>query len=808
MGNFNARLQLIVVALFLAVIPSLADNVAQGVCGTGVNWSLDDQGVLTIGGEGEMNNFTNPTNTNATLPSWNPWKSKIKRVVIEGGVAFVGNYAFYEYDNLEDVAFGEGVKRLGNRVFFGCTGLKKLELPESMEQIGDAWTNYSDYGATFCGCSGITELTVPTNMKFLAANSFTNTKIEKINWNAIDCDADVVSYSNYEVFGYCPIREVYFGDKVKSVPAYIFAGRGSLATVKTSGTIEYVGANAFRGTSWLGAQELDKMIYLDHAAYQYRQDTQTAEPISFEFPEGTKSITASAFQNNKLLVKVTIPHSMDRIGENVFDGCSSLGEVVWNADSVNNDRCRFSKSLYKISIGDKVRVIPNYFLYQCTGLAEIKLPESVESIGESAFGECDGIKQFVIPNSVKTIGRIAISYCDNLEKVVVGEGLQSMNFDYLFTGCLKLKTLEWNAINHKEVKEDLYHQYESCQAPVENVIFGDKVEYVPGMLFFGVKTLENVKLGKSVKQIGEAAFRGCTGLTKVDFPDGIETIGDNAFLLTNIEFFFLPTSIKSVEGGIQTSNLKQVICIAKEAPIAYWGHNSDLKLYVPNTLQYSKKWYTYESGQIQPMIKADKETIYYTGKVPTVTFTSNIPGYELVSLTKDYVLNGEVGEDSVHLVGTFKGEKEFTVEITYHNEVKPGKQEVTWEQDLSNLHVGDKVELTASVNTGREMWYVNYDNKVVDVKKEDGKFYLYCKAVGETDITTFQYGDFNWETSPQITKHIVVAEVDAGITDTVMTSDAKEISRYSANGQRLTAPTKGLNIVKYSDGSVRKEMVK
>ena len=808
MGNFYARLQLIVVALFLAVIPSLADNVAQGVCGTGVNWSLDDQGVLTIGGEGEMNNFTNPTNTNATLPSWNPWKSKIKKVVIEGGVAFVGNYAFYEYDNLEDVVFGEGVKRLGNRVFFGCTRLNKLELPESMEQIGDAWTNYSDHGATFCGCSGITELTIPTNMKFLAANSFTETKIEKINWNAVNCDADVVGYSNYEVFGYCPIREVYFGDKVKSVPASIFAGRGSLTTVKTSGTIEYVGANAFKGTSWLGAQELDKMVYIDHAAYQYRQDTQTAEPISLEFPEGTKSITAAAFQNNKLLVKVTIPHSMDRIGENAFDGCSSLGEVVWNADSVNNDRCRFSKSLYKISIGDKVRIIPNYFLYQCTGLAEIKLPESVESIGESAFGECDGIKQFVIPNSVKTVGYLAISYCDNLEKIVVGEGLQSMNFDYLFAACPKLKTLEWNAINHNEVKEDLYHQYESCQAPVENVIFGDKVEYVPGMLFFGVKTLENVKLGKSVKRIGEAAFRGCTGLTKVEFPDGIETIGDNAFLLTNIESFFLPASIKSVEGGIQTSNLKQVICIAKEAPIAYWGHNSDLKLYVPNTLQYGKKWYTYESGQIQPMIKADKETIYYTGEAPIVTFTSNIPGYELVSLTKDYILNGEVGEDSVRLVGTFKGEKEFTVEMTYHYEVKPGKQEVTWEQDLSDLHVGDKVELTASVNTGREMWYVNYDDKVVDVKKEDGKFYLYCKAVGETDITTFQYGDENWETSPQITKHIVVAEVDAGITDAVIISDAKELSRYSANGQRLTAPTKGLNIVKYSDGSVRKEMVK
>ena len=38
----------------------------------------------------------------------------------------------------------------------------------------------------------------------------------------------------------------------------------------------------------------------------------------------------------------------------------------------------------------------------------------------------------------------------------------------------------------------------------------------------------------------------------------------------------------------------------------------------------------------------------------------------------------------------------------------------------------------------------------------------------------------------------------------VSTTDLKEVSRYSVNGQQLTAPTKGVNIVKYSDGSVRK----
>ena len=54
--------------------------------------------------------------------------------------------------------------------------------------------------------------------------------------------------------------------------------------------------------------------------------------------------------------------------------------------------------------------------------------------------------------------------------------------------------------------------------------------------------------------------------------------------------------------------------------------------------------------------------------------------------------------------------------------------------------------------------------------------------------------------------HIV--EFDATGIDKVATStNAKEVSRYSANGQRLSAPTKGLNIVKYSDGSVKKVAV-
>ena len=53
-----------------------------------------------------------------------------------------------------------------------------------------------------------------------------------------------------------------------------------------------------------------------------------------------------------------------------------------------------------------------------------------------------------------------------------------------------------------------------------------------------------------------------------------------------------------------------------------------------------------------------------------------------------------------------------------------------------------------------------------------------------------------------------IVEFDATGIDKVATStNAKEVSRYSANGQRLSAPAKGLNIVKYCDGSVKKVVV-
>ena len=54
-----------------------------------------------------------------------------------------------------------------------------------------------------------------------------------------------------------------------------------------------------------------------------------------------------------------------------------------------------------------------------------------------------------------------------------------------------------------------------------------------------------------------------------------------------------------------------------------------------------------------------------------------------------------------------------------------------------------------------------------------------------------------------------IVEFEAtGIDKTTTSTDVEKVARYSVNGQRLSAPTKGLNIVKYSDGSVKKVAVR
>ncbi|WP_305156022.1 leucine-rich repeat domain-containing protein, partial [uncultured Duncaniella sp.] len=117
------------------------------------------------------------------------------------------------------------------------------------------------------------------------------------------------------------------------------------------------------------------------------------------------------------LTSVTIPNSVTSIGKMAFWNCSSLKEI--NVDAENQEYSSVSGILYS---KDKTRLIT------CPGgkKGEIVIPNSVTSIGTSAFDGCSGLTSVTIPNSVTSIGNYAFKGCSRLTSVTIPNSVTSI----------------------------------------------------------------------------------------------------------------------------------------------------------------------------------------------------------------------------------------------------------------------------------------------------------------------------------------------------------------------------------------------
>ena len=108
--------------------------VGSGNCGATLTWALDSEGTLTM----------TATKKNATVPSMQSvdfdyeHRQNVKKLVITGSVAEVGEHAFYYFGNLETVKLPSGVKTIGYNAFANCSSLQTISLPSSLKTIGSA----------------------------------------------------------------------------------------------------------------------------------------------------------------------------------------------------------------------------------------------------------------------------------------------------------------------------------------------------------------------------------------------------------------------------------------------------------------------------------------------------------------------------------------------------------------------------------------------------------------------------------------------------------------------------------------------
>jgi cell surface protein len=100
--------------LLITLLMGLSANAEEsGTCGPNLRWHLTDNGVLTISGKGEMNDYS--------YPDGGPWsKSDIKRIIIGDGVTTIGQDAFRDCSSLTSVNIPNSVTAIGGAAFHSC----------------------------------------------------------------------------------------------------------------------------------------------------------------------------------------------------------------------------------------------------------------------------------------------------------------------------------------------------------------------------------------------------------------------------------------------------------------------------------------------------------------------------------------------------------------------------------------------------------------------------------------------------------------------------------------------------------------
>jgi len=331
------------------------------------------------------------------------------------------------------------------------------------------------------------------------------------------------------------------------------------------------GDGYFNGIQWLQTKDNEISPYMFS-----RMNTLT----TIILPESVVKIEEAIFYESKKLTYITfggnvkeigdgifigtkpvhlgIPHSVEKMGEKVFQNCGSL-------------RTSFlSKNMSEIPYGT---------YYGCTNLTSfVSIPEKVEKIGKQAFYNCKALLSFKFPDNVIEIGEEAFAG-SAIINLVIPPMLESISAG-AFKGCESLKMVTFNNIT-KIAKE----AFSGC-VRLETINIPEGVTEIEARAFTNCKKATIINIPSTINEIREHSFSYCESVSSVTIPKGVVTIKNAAFEgCSNLKSVYFSQDVTQIEDGAFNYCPLENIYVLNTTPPSVGNSNfSDFEtstLYVP-----------------------------------------------------------------------------------------------------------------------------------------------------------------------------------------------------------------------------------